>query len=87
MFTKFIYMIIAKKYIFKSGKVRPKHNSLHWIIFFSFCSFSYSGVYYNILKLSVSDIIVCQKKFQRIQKATIHWAELYFYSLSLRKDT
>ena len=33
-------------------------SSLHYVIFFSFCSFSYSGVCSDQLKLSFYDIIV-----------------------------
>ena len=36
-------------------------SSLHCIISLSFCSFSYNGVCYDKLKLSVDDIIVSQK--------------------------
>ena len=43
-------------------KVLPEHSSsLHWSSSLSFCSFSNSGVYYDVLKLSVSDVIVCKK--------------------------
>ena len=37
------------------------HSSLHWDISISVCSFSYNGVYYDQVKLSVSEIIVSQK--------------------------
>ena len=36
-------------------------SSLHWTFPLSFCSFLYNGVYFDRLKLSVSDIIVSQK--------------------------
>ena len=36
-------------------------SSLHWSISLSFCSFLYNGVYYDVLKLSLSDVIVVQK--------------------------
>ena len=36
-------------------------SSLHWIISLSFCSFSYKGLCFVKLKLSVSDVIVSQK--------------------------
>ena len=36
-------------------------SSLHWSFSLSFCSFSYNGVCKDILKLSVSDVIVSQK--------------------------
>ena len=36
-------------------------SSLHWSISLLFCSFSYNGVCYDGLKLSVSDVIVSQK--------------------------
>ena len=30
-------------------------------LFLTFCSFSYNGVYYDVLKLSVCEVIVTQK--------------------------
>ena len=36
-------------------------SSIHWVISLSFLSFSYNGVCFDKLKLSVSDIIVTQK--------------------------
>ena len=36
-------------------------SSLHWSISLSYCSFSYSGLCYEQLKLSIDDVIVAQK--------------------------
>ena len=36
-------------------------SSLHWDISLPFFSFSNNGVYYNVIELSVSDIIVSEK--------------------------
>ena len=41
----------------------PTTSSLHYIVLFTFCSFSYSGVCSNLV-LSIYDVIVNQKKFQ-----------------------
>ena len=41
--------------------IKNSHSSLHCNISLSFCSLSYNGVCYNLLKLSVSDVIVSQK--------------------------
>ena len=38
-----------------------QNSSLHWSISLSFSSFSYSGVCYNRLKLSVDGVIIGQK--------------------------
>ena len=35
--------------------------SLHRLILLSFCSFLYNAVYYDVLKLSVYDVIFSQK--------------------------
>ena len=44
---------------FKLGR---GESSLHWSICLSFCSFSYYGVCYNQLKLSVNDVVnVCAR--------------------------
>ena len=51
-------------------------SSLHWISSLSFCSYLYSGVCFNGLKLSVSDLIVSQKRVQWRLEATILWAGL-----------
>ena len=40
-------------------------SSLHWLILHLFCLFSYSEVYYVVLKLSVYDAIVGQKGKRR----------------------
>ena len=37
-------------------------------IFLSFCLFSYNGVYLDVLKLSVSDVIVSLKSFNGDRK-------------------
>ena len=41
--------------------MKGKLSILHWLILHSFCSFLYDGVNYDVLKLSVDDIIVSQK--------------------------
>ena len=48
----------------------PKHessvgrvSSLHYVVLLSFCSFSYSGVCFNRLELSIYDVIVGQKSY------------------------
>ena len=38
-----------------------RKSSIHWLILLSFCSFLYSGVYYDVFKLSAGDVIVSQK--------------------------
>ena len=62
-------------------------SSLHWSFFLSFYSFSYSGVCYDVLKVSVSDIIVSQKSSNGEGKLQFFWAGLQFNSRSLRKTS
>ena len=44
--------------------------------FVRFCTMEY---FKNVLKLSASDVIVSQKRFQWRQKATFLWVGLYFW--------
>ena len=54
---------------------------------FHFIRFSYNEVYYNVLKLSVSDFIASQKESNGEIKRHFFWSEQKIFSLSLRKDT
>ena len=54
---------------------------LHWNISHSFCSFLYSGVYYDQLKLSVCDAIVSQKGSNGNGKLPFFWQD---YNLTRR---
>ena len=71
------------------------NSSLHCNFSLSFCSFSYNGVHFDGLKLSVNDVIVSQKEsngngklqffgrdynFTHPHCAKIHlWAKIYVY--------
>ena len=64
------YFLFSKKLIklsplpgFEPGTspVASHRSSLHCNVSPSFCSFLYNGVYFDGLKLSVSDVIVSQK--------------------------
>ena len=61
-----------------------RSSSHHYIIFLSFCSFSYSGVCSDRLRLSIYDVIVDQKKFQWRWKVHSLWGELVLSSPSFR---
>ena len=60
--------------------------SLHWNISLSFCSFSYSGICWDVLNLSVSDIIAIQKSSNGDRKLQFFGPDYNFFLLSLCKD-
>ena len=74
-------------FLFTTSKVV---SSLHWIIFLSFCSFSYNRVYFNWSRLSVSDVIVSQKGFNGDKKlhffAPNECALRYWASMGLKMN-
>ena len=57
-------------------------SSLHWSVSLSFCSFSYSGVYYNVLKLSVSD----EQQYQLYSVYVLCTGRIGLRSLGNRRD-
>ena len=60
-------------------------SSLHWSISLLFCAFSYNGVCYLPLKLSVSDVIVSQKGFNGEEKLYFFGRD-YKYTPLYKKD-
>ena len=60
-------------------------SSLHWNFSLSCCSFSYSGVYFEQLKLSVSDVIVNQKDSNGDEKLHFYCGPIFLLALSVQR--
>ena len=65
----------------------PVLSSLHYIIFISFQSFSYSGVCSDRVEVSIYYVIVAKKKLKRRWKVHIIWVGKILSSPSFNKFT